>query len=113
MREDLYVVLHGVLPNHYLTQAEAKKAGWDKLLGNLAEVLPGRVIGGDVFENRKHKLPESPGRIWYEADFDYDGVIEITAVFFTLMMVCCLLHTTIICHFAKLDWRALYEYNYS
>ena len=26
------------------------------------------------------------------------GVIEITAVFFTLMMVCCLLHMTIICH---------------
>ena len=70
---DLYVALHGVLPNHYLTQAEAKKAGWNKLLGNLAEVLPGRMIGGDVFENRKHKLPESPGRIWYEADFDYDG----------------------------------------
>lgn len=41
------------------------------------------------------------------------GVIEIIAVFFTLMMVCCLLHTTIICHFAKLDWRALYEYNYA
>ena len=73
MREDLYVVLHGVLPNQYLTQEEAKKAGWDKLLGNLSEVLPGRMIGGDVFENRKHKLPESPGRIWYEADFDYDG----------------------------------------
>ena len=43
------------------------------MLGNLTEVLPGRVIGGDVFENRKHKLPESPGRTWYEADFDYDG----------------------------------------
>ena len=70
---DLYVALHGVLPNHYLTQAEAKEAGWNKLLGNLAEVLPGRMIGGDVFENRKHKLPESPGRTWYEADFDYDG----------------------------------------
>ena len=70
---DLFVALHGVLPNHYLTQAEAKAAGWNKLLGNLTEVLPGRMIGGDVFENRKHKLPESLGRIWYEADFDYVG----------------------------------------
>ncbi len=70
---DLYVALHGSLPAQYLTQAEAKNAGWNKLLGNLAEVLPGRLIGGDVFENRKHKLPESLGRIWYEADFDYDG----------------------------------------
>ncbi len=70
---DLYVALHGSLPAQYLTQAEAKNAGWNKLLGDLSEVLPGLLIGGDVFENRKHKLPESPGRIWYEADFDYDG----------------------------------------
>ena len=41
---DLFVALHGVLPNHYLTQAEAKAAGWNKLLGNLTEVLPGRMI---------------------------------------------------------------------
>ncbi len=70
---DLYVAFHGSLPAQYLTQAEAKNAGWIKLLGNLDEVLPGRLIGGDVFENRTHKLPDSPGRIWYEADFDYDG----------------------------------------
>lgn len=70
---DLYVVLNGKLPEHYLTQAEAKKLGWKKLLGNLEDVLPGSVIGGDIFENRKQKLPSVPGRIWYEADFDYDG----------------------------------------
>ena len=46
---------------------------WVKAEGNLADVLPGRMIGGDVFENRKHKLPEAPGRIWFEADFDYTG----------------------------------------
>ena len=70
---DVYVSSHGKLPEHYLTQAEAKKLGWKKLLGNLDEVLPGRIIGGDIFENRKQKLPSVPGRIWYEADFDYDG----------------------------------------
>lgn len=70
---DLYVALHRKLPECYLTQAEAKKLGWEKLLGNLTEVLPGRIIGGDVFENRKRKLPVASGRIWYEADFDYDG----------------------------------------
>ena len=68
---EMYVALHGRLPENYLTQAEAKELGWEKLLGNLAEALPGRVIGGDIFENRKHKLPEVTGRIWYEADFDY------------------------------------------
>lgn len=70
---DLYVARYGKLPNYYLTQKEAKKAGWKKLLGNLDEVLPGRMIGGDVFANHTHKLPESLGRIWYEADFDYNG----------------------------------------
>ena len=39
---DLYVALFGVLPEYYLTQAEAKMLGWEKLKGNLAEVFPGK-----------------------------------------------------------------------
>ena len=70
---DLYVALHGELPDYYLTQDEAKKLGWKKWLANLAEVLPGRLIGGAVYRNRDHRLPEAVGRIWYEADFDYTG----------------------------------------
>ena len=61
------------LPSCYITSEEALKHDWVKAEGNLADVLPGRMIGGDVFENRKHKLPEAPGRIWFEADFDYTG----------------------------------------
>lgn len=68
---DLYVAIYGKLPDCYISSEDAKELGWEKLRGNLAEVLPGKLIGGDVFENRKHKLPELPGRIWYEADFDY------------------------------------------
>jgi hypothetical protein len=37
------------------------------------------MIGGDVFENRKHKLPDAPGRIWFEADFDYTGGYKIVS----------------------------------
>ena len=70
---DLYVARFGRLPSYYLTQEAAKANGWNKLLGNLDIALPGRMIGGDEFANRKHKLPESAGRIWYEADFDYEG----------------------------------------
>ena len=40
-------------------------------LGNLADVLPGKMIGGMIYKNRDHRLSEKPGRIWYEADFDY------------------------------------------
>lgn len=68
---DLYVALYGSLPNFYLTQDEAKERGWKKWLGNLADVLPGTRIGGDIYENRDHRLPEAIGRIWHEADFDY------------------------------------------
>ncbi len=68
---DLYVARHGTLPEQYISEAEAEMQGWKKWLGNLAEVLPGKMIGGRIYRNRSHKLPEADGRIWYEADFDY------------------------------------------
>lgn len=30
-------------------------------------------MGGDIYKNREKKLPEKDGRIWYEADINYDG----------------------------------------
>ena len=68
---DLYVALNGILPEYYISEAEAEAQGWKKWLGNLAEVLPGKMIGGKIYRNRNHKLPEADGRIWHEADFDY------------------------------------------
>lgn len=70
---DFYVFMNGHLPENYLTQDEAQALGWERWRGNLAECLPGAVIGGEVYENRDGRLPDSSGRIWYEADFDYDG----------------------------------------
>lgn len=70
---DLYVAVHGTLPSNYLRKKKAKKLGWDPLLGNLSEVLPGMLIGGDKYKNRDGRLPDAPGRVWYEADFDYTG----------------------------------------
>lgn len=68
---DMYVSLYGTLPEYYIDSKSAEELGWEKLEGNLAEALPGKMIGGDAFGNRKRKLPEKAGRIWYEADFDY------------------------------------------
>ena len=68
---DLYVALYGALPEHCISEAEAEARGWKKWLGNLADVLPGKMVGGKVYRNRNHKLPEAVGRIWREADFDY------------------------------------------
>lgn len=68
---DLYVARYGKLPEQYISEEEAAAQGWKKWLGNLAEVLPGKMIGGKIYKNRNHRLPETGGRIWHEADFDY------------------------------------------
>lgn len=66
-----YISKHGKLPDNFITKNEARKLGWDPQKGNLAEVAPGKSIGGDVFQNREGKLPDKSGRIWYEADINY------------------------------------------
>lgn len=67
-----YVKAHGKLPDNYITKREARAHGWNPSAGNLCDVLPGRAIGGDVFTNRERSLPASKGRIWYEADLNYN-----------------------------------------
>lgn len=67
-----HVKLHGSLPDYYLTKKEARSKGWVASQGNLCDVLPGCAIGGDVFSNRQKILPAKKGRIWYEADLNYD-----------------------------------------
>ncbi len=68
---DEYLLKNKKLPENYITKEEAKNAGWISWKGNLSDVLPGKVIGGDLFENRSLKLPSSPGRVGYEADINY------------------------------------------
>ena len=70
---DLFVATYGKLPDNYLGKKNAQKMGWDPKQGNLAEILPGMLIGGDRYKNRDGRLPDAPGRVWYEADFDYTG----------------------------------------
>ena len=70
---DIYLLLHHCLPNNYLTKEEARAQGWKSWLGNLNQVLPGMMIGGNIYKNRDKRLPTEPGRIWYEADLDYNG----------------------------------------
>ena len=52
---------------------KAIAAGWDNRQGNLADVCPNKMIGGNLYENRRRLLPERQGRIWREADFDFIG----------------------------------------
>ena len=70
---DLFVAAYGKLPDNYLGKKNAQKMGWNPKQGNLADLLPGMLIGGDRYKNRDGRLPDAPGRVWYEADFDYTG----------------------------------------
>lgn len=66
-----FIAKNGKLPGNYVASTEAKAAGWVKKEGNLADILPGKSIGGDVYRNTNRVLPESPGRVWREADINY------------------------------------------
>lgn len=68
-----YVKNNGKLPDNYITKDEAKKLGWNPKAGNLDIVAPGKAIGGDVYKNRNKALPVANGRIYYEADLNYNG----------------------------------------
>ena len=70
---DVYLMKYGRLPEYYVTKDEAQKAGWMKSNNTLHDLLPNKMIGGDVYHNYEGKLPASPGRVWREADFDYFG----------------------------------------
>ncbi|MBQ4599242.1 MAG: phage head morphogenesis protein [Clostridia bacterium] len=70
---DVYISCLGKLPDNYVTKDQAKNAKWDPKKANLSDVLPGKMIGGGIYKNTNHKLPETPDRIWYEADIDYES----------------------------------------
>lgn len=67
------VFKQGRLPDNFITKAEARALGWNPRAGNLADVAPGKTIGGDVFRNSEGLLPNAPGRVWREADLNYNG----------------------------------------
>ena len=61
------------LPEYYILKDDAEELGWDRWKGNLSEVLPGCMIYGGVYKNKKGILPQKEGRIWHEADINYAG----------------------------------------
>ncbi|MCQ2507335.1 MAG: ribonuclease [Dorea sp.] len=69
----LYIYTYGHLPSNFITKNEAKKLGWDNRAGNLAEVAPGKSIGGDHFGNYEGILPQKKGLKYTECDIDADG----------------------------------------
>jgi len=71
---DVYLKKYGRLPDYYITKQEAKeKYGWDPSKNTMAGKAPGKMIGGDEYNNDPIILPEKEGRIWYECDVDYES----------------------------------------
>ena len=58
------------LPSNYITKKEAQSLGWHG--GPLKKYAPGKSIGGDVFTNRQHVLPDSDSK-YIECDINANG----------------------------------------
>lgn len=63
---DWHLKIYGKLPDYYITTDQAIKEG------NLFLKCPGKMIFGGIYGNRDGRLPMSSGRIWYEADINYE-----------------------------------------
>ena len=58
------------LPNYYATYEEAENAGWKR--GKWpSNFIPEKTIYSGEYDNDDGHLPQSVGRIWYEADINY------------------------------------------
>ncbi len=64
---------NGKLPDYYISRSEATKLGWNRKRKNLSEIAPGFMLYGGIHKNTEGKLPENPGRVWYEADLEYSS----------------------------------------
>lgn len=68
---DAYIANLGRLPDYYVDKKTAGEAGWPFVKKKFSSLFPGKMIGGDEYENYDFKLPWAPGRKWYEADINY------------------------------------------
>lgn len=67
---DWKLMYEGILPDYYISWEDILALGWKegKWPSNFA---PGKMITHGTYQNRNEHLPQSPGRIWYEADINY------------------------------------------
>lgn len=62
----------GKLPEYYITKKVAEdEYGWNYQKNTVAGKAPGKMIGGDIYENKGNRLPIKAGRVWYECDINY------------------------------------------
>lgn len=69
---DWYLKIYGKLPNYYITKEIAERLGYKSYLGNFSDVAPNKMLFKGIYRNRNEHLPTALGRIWYEADINYE-----------------------------------------
>lgn len=69
---DAWLIEFGQLPPYYITAQEAKQLGYRNRRGNLDSVAPGKMLTKGVYANHDGHLPEAEGRVWWEADINYE-----------------------------------------
>ena len=62
MGADWWIKYYGKLPDYYVSKSEAEKAGWKRKKANLGEIMPKKMIGGNVYQNKNGHLPSAPSR---------------------------------------------------
>ncbi len=67
---DYWIKHYGKLPDYYTSKQDFKDAGWHDGKPPV-RYIPDKMMGGDIYNNDELRLPDSPGRIWYEADINY------------------------------------------
>jgi len=60
----------GVLPDYYIYIDDLLTLGW-KPSKSPVNYAPGKMVYGGIYYNREGLLPDTPGRIWFEADLNY------------------------------------------
>jgi len=71
---DYHLAYNGELPDYYITTKEATDSyGYRKGQNTVGGKAPGKMLGGDIYENKNGHLPSAQERTWYEADINYIG----------------------------------------
>ena len=67
---DYWIKHFGELPEYYITKSELIDLGWSD--GKKpAKFAPGKMYTKGIYSNADGHLPDSPDRVWYEADINY------------------------------------------
>ena len=69
---DWMLKYEGKLPERYITEEEAFSLGWKRGM-EISKVAKGKALVKGRYHNANGHLPQEKGRLWYEADINYQS----------------------------------------